>query len=111
MSKVYIVQEPTKFDQNSSQFVPYVNLSPATEFGDLVFMLDPRQPVLDPAFVVTILHDKLQDFTDEDYLLPVGDPAAICMAGAIAAQYCENVSVLKWNKREKRYSKVCFNIT
>ncbi len=110
MAKVFIVQEPTKYDHSSGQFVPYVNLAPATEFGDLVFVLDPRHPVLDAALVMSILDDKLKDFKPEDFLLPIGDPAAICMAGAVACRYSDTITLLKWNKREKKYVQVPFNV-
>jgi hypothetical protein len=46
----------------------------------------------------------LRDFTDQDYLLLIGDPAAMSIAAAIASQYNNGkFRFLKWDKREMKY--------
>jgi hypothetical protein len=47
---------------------------------------------------------KLDKFTDEDYLLFIGDPTAIGIISAIAASKNNGrFKCLKWDKLEKRY--------
>jgi hypothetical protein len=46
----------------------------------------------------------LSKFTDEDYLLLSGDPVAIAIAGALAADHNQGrMKTLKWDNYEKRY--------
>ena len=54
--------------------------------------------------VIRTLRDKLRNFTDDDFLLLVGDPNIIGLACAIAAS--TNVGkykTLKWDRDSRRY--------
>ena len=73
MGKVYVVQE-----------VKGRNILSAQEFGDLKLLLpEGAQVVLSSAPTVRKLKQRLKDFCDEDYLLLIGDPAAIGIACSI----------------------------
>ena len=62
------------------------NLLSATEFGELKFILSPRENIMfETRDVVEQIHNKLQNFSDEDYLLLIGDPIAIGIATHYAA--------------------------
>ena len=95
MSKVYVVQEPP----------PGVNIIAAKEYGELVFLY----PLISNVFykekeIVDSFRAKLLMFNDNDFLLPIGDPALIGVATNIAA--CANegrVRFLKWDRQEKMY--------
>jgi len=53
------------------------------------------------------LRKRLRDFGDSDYLLPVGDPVAIALTAAVAADANGGVlRLLKWDKRQHAYT-VC----
>ena len=94
MSNVYVVQE-----------VPGRNLFRARRYGNLIALLPPgRQIVLSPGPVVYKLAKYLNSFTNEDYLLLMGDPIAIGAAVALAAQANGGrVACLKWDRQEEDY--------
>tara|TARA_A100001388_G_scaffold153409_2_gene114055 strand:+ start:3302 stop:3622 length:321 start_codon:yes stop_codon:yes gene_type:complete len=92
-SKVYVVQE----SQGR-------NLLPAQEYGDINVLLPPGNVAFSSSPTVRRLRNGLKDFTDSDYLLLMGDPAAIAMAGAIATEQNRGrMQLLKWDRQEHRY--------
>ena len=97
---VYVVQE-----------VPNRNVLPAQKFGELVLMLPPGDVVLSAAPTVSRLKKKLKDYKDGDYILTMGDPIAIALAGAIASDINNGrVIFLKWDRQERVYYPVKCNI-
>lgn len=94
MPTVYVIQETMKH-----------NLLPATQFGELVFLLPPNaQITFSPGPSVERIRRNLKNFTDDDFLLLIGDPAAMAIAAAMAAQYNNGrFRLLKWDKREMKY--------
>ena len=97
---VYVVQE-----------VPNRNVLPAQKYGDLILMLPPGDVVLSAAPTVSRLRKKLKDFNDDDYILPMGDPIAIALAGEIASDINNGkVQFLKWDRQERLYYPVKSNI-
>ncbi len=91
---VYVIQE-----------VPGRNVFRARRYGDLTALLPPgHQVVLSPGPMLFRLRKELNSFTDEDYLLLMGDPIAIGAAVAIAAQANNGlVKCLKWDRQEEDY--------
>ena len=81
------------------------NVRSAEKFGDLKVVLpDNRQIVLSSGPLAFKLQQELKDFNDNDYLLLMGDPAIIAVAGAIAAEHNNGrFKVLKWDRNETRY--------
>jgi len=92
---VFVVQEP-----DASK-----NILSAMDFGDIEVVLPARENMMySPAPTVARIKHALRNFTDEDYLLLIGDPAAIGVAVHIALQNNrQKVKLLKWDKREYRY--------
>ena len=83
------------------------NLTPAKEFGTLQLLLSRDQIHLDPKPAINSLHEGLQNFTDEDYLLLIGDPIAIGISVQVAASYnFGRVKVLKWDKEQSNYNDI-----
>lgn len=100
MSTVYVVQESPKY-----------SALPAAEYGDLKVLLPPGQIMLATAPTVSQLRAKLKDFDDNDFLLAMGDPIAIGLAVAIAANNNGGrIKMLKWDRREHRYYAIEANI-
>jgi hypothetical protein len=97
MAKVYIVQEN-----------PNVNVIGAGRFGDLIPLLPPgRQITLSSSPVVKLLKTKLKDFSNNDYLLAMGDPVAIAVASMVASDINNGkVNMLKWDRENQCYYNV-----
>lgn len=98
--QVYVVQES-----------PNKNLLPAAEFGEVTVLLPPGNVVFSAAPTVRRLREGLKAFSDSDYLLLIGDPAAIAIASAIAAEYNRgHMNLLKWDRQEQKYFTVEVNL-
>ena len=111
MSRVFIVQEVTRRDRASGELRPIHDLRPAAVYGDLVPLLGTDRITLSPGPVVFELRKKLRGFSDDDYLLAVGDPIAIGIATAVAAE--ENggrVCMLKWDREARAYISISFEL-
>ncbi len=92
-SKVYVVQEASGR-----------NLLPAQDFGTIEVLLPPGNVAFSSSPTVRRLRQGLRTFSDEDYLLLMGDPAAIAMAGAIASESNRGrIKLLKWDRQEQHY--------
>lgn len=100
-SKVYLVQEN-----------PYVNVLSAGEYGDIEILFDSGQQIMfSPQPAIKKLRRKLKSFCDDDYLLMMGDPAAMGIACCIAADINRGrFKILKWDKKERKYYPVSINI-
>jgi len=113
MNKVYLVQMPQKrVSPGSDRFADAVDVSPASEYGEITEPLFPRFGV--SFYTHKDVHEVkrlLKDYDDSDYILAIGDPAAIGLACAIAAEMNNGTfNVLRWDKRRKAYVKLPFNI-
>lgn len=111
MGKAYIVQEPLRKDHVSGQMVPVMDFRPVLEYGEAIVCLKSGRIALSPAPMIDSLKEVLKDFSDDDYLVAVGDPSAI----AAAASICSNnnrgkFKLLKWDKESRRYISVAINI-
>lgn len=110
MSKVYVVQEPLRFD--GQNLVPAFDLTPAAEFGQMEVLLPPGNTMLAPVPAMRTLREKLKHFSDDDYLLGVGNTAAIAGAAMVAGYYNHGrVKLLQWDKRLKQYIKVEMDVS
>tara|TARA_Y100001963_G_scaffold79883_1_gene110945 strand:- start:25 stop:330 length:306 start_codon:yes stop_codon:yes gene_type:complete len=90
---VYVLQEMGK------------NIRSAEKFGKLkVCLPDNKQIILSSGPLAFRLQQTLKDFNDNDYLLLMGDPAIIALAGAIVSDINNRkFKVLKWDRNEARY--------
>jgi len=89
-------------------YIPQVmdyNVRSAEKFGELKVMLpDRKQMVLSSGPITFKLQQEMKDFSDDDYLLLIGDPAIIAVCGAIAADINNGkFKVLKWDRNDKIY--------
>ena len=81
------------------------NIRSAEKFGDLkVLLSDNKQIVLSSGPLTHKLKKELSTFCDDDYLLLMGDPAAIAIAGAVACERNNGkMRLLKWDRQERQY--------
>jgi len=95
MPKVFVVSESQKH-----------NIVPALDYGEIEIVLPPSQAqvVFSSAPTVQRMKRVLDGFSDDDYLLFIGDPTAIAiMASVAAAKNSGRYKCLKWDKQERRY--------
>lgn len=108
MSRVFVVQEQ-----------PHMNISPATDFGSIIYMIGPGEHAFNPTRVVSAFRDCIEQnkFTADDHLLLIGDPILIGCAVAIVDQWMQaewaqagslsdtapKLRTLKWDRELRRY--------
>lgn len=103
---VFVVQEPFHRNSATGAIEPKMNLEAADSFGELKYLASWRalenMGALDT--VIDDIEGKLLDFSDEDYILPVGNPILIGIVSAIAA--CNNsgrMRILYWDRKARTY--------
>ena len=109
-SKVYIVCEPTI--RREGEFVPAFDLTPAAEWGEPVVLLQQQQSFISSVQTIKNLRHKLKDFSDDDFLVPIGDPALMCVAAMIAGSLNSGrVRMLKWDRKIGKYFPILIDIS
>ena len=103
MSRVFVLMKQWR-RLDSGDLIPLHDFSAATPYGKIVFLLDDKATPHATDNVTKILSRGLADFSDDDYLLPVGNPVLIAMAGGIAADANDGrVKYLCWSPSERAY--------
>lgn len=89
-----------------------LDLVKATRFGELVPLIQQSMNIImQPTEIINSLHEGLQDYTPEDFILPTGDPVIIGLAFTIAAAYSRgHLRVLKWDRQVNDYYPVRLNL-
>ena len=74
---------------------PRVDMVSATKWGELIPLSSANDQVhLNPMRMITQITSKLKGFSDDDYLLAVGDPAIIGIAFTIAYSNSSSLTFL-----------------
>lgn len=102
---VYVVQEQIVFDGRTGQNTPrFPTIEKAKVFGDLKYILEPNAHPFNQEAILGKFHASLVNFSDDDYLILVGNPILLGMATSIAANYNSGrVKFLQWSGRGERY--------
>lgn len=104
VSRVFVVQEP--FHKVKGQVVPRIPLHTLEEFGPITYLCswselrDDTNDDMTQKRAAELYHKirtKLADYSNDDFLVLLGNPALGAMATLIAAE-CNNgrVSILDW---------------
>ncbi len=112
--RVFAAQQPMRYDKRVDEMVPSMDLTPATEYGELVIVTSwvGADALLMSVPVVRKIRDALRHYNDDDYLLAVGDPGMIAVMGAVAAAANRGrFKVLKWDGRARRYLEVPYDVS
>lgn len=100
MSKVFVVCEPVSHREGGAK----IDLSPAAEYGEIEVLLGHTQSLFAPVPTVRKLREKLEHFSDDDYILPVGDPVLMSTVSMVASEMNHGrVRFLKWDRIQRRY--------
>lgn len=104
--KVYVVQNQQRSNRGILQ--PKFDLTPAEQFGRLIYLLPPEASQRDPEQVIAKLHEGLVNYTASDYILLIGNTCLIGWTVAIAAYYDSRgmVTQLQWDRFTQKYSVV-----
>lgn len=108
MSKVYAPHQPSKYDRTVSEWLPTINLEPATKFGKLEILLPPNANLMHAGPLVTALSERMKDYSRDDYLIAVGDPTLFAAAAVIAYRQTGRLRMLKWDRMASDYFVVEF---
>lgn len=102
-SRVFVTNEPFQRVENGGMQAKF-NLTPAAVYGTLEVLVPAGNSLISSVPTVRLLREKLRDFSDNDYLLPVGDPAVMMAAGAIAAEFNHGrIKLLRWDRIQQQY--------
>ncbi len=105
LNKVFVVQRPAYYDKERRGWVNKYDLTAATKYGELVYLLHPGN-MYKKYLQSTIehLHKNLADYKDMDYILAIGDPVAISLAVLIAGSKTNGkVTILKYDRMSGYY--------
>lgn len=103
-NRIFVVNEPLQRAPNGDGWMRKINLEPAREHGELVFLLPAGQLPSDPAPTVDALKRGLAGLCRNDALLLVGDMRAIAWAVAIASSHTGGLlRLLVWDGARRRY--------
>lgn len=104
MPKVYAPQIPSRFDAATKLWIPQYDLSPAEKFGELVVLLPPDAQRIDINACKVAMEERMASYSEDDFLLSIGYPWMLTMAGAIACRETGGlIRQLIWDKRAKDY--------
>lgn len=107
---VFIPQEVMYKNENGA-LVPKFSTHKAEEFGTTQVLLPYGNVMLAAQPMIAKLRSALRWFSDDDYILPTGDPAAIGAAIAIAANNNGGkVKLLRWSRKDNKYTIVKMNL-
>lgn len=100
-ARVFITQLPTR--REGDAWVPTVDIKPAEEHGELLFLIPPGHNFPNADMIQEQLGPKLASFGAADSLLAIGDPVVMTVAAAILGARREPFTLLKWDRITKRY--------
>jgi hypothetical protein len=104
VSRVFVVQNQKHRNNATGALEPKFDLSSASEYGDLVFLLGNSAKPFRPEPILAQLREQLADFSDQDSLLCIGNPCFIGWATAIAADANEGrIRMLQWSGADSCY--------
>lgn len=110
MSRVFIILDQQHRDHFSKEMVSRFDFSTAGKYGELIFILPPSTNPRDPK-ANELLCEALADYTDNDFLLPVGSPVLILLMGAYAAlagDHVTRLNILEWERDRLDRTSGCY---
>lgn len=109
---VFVVQQQMQFSSESQELIPrFPSINKAESWGVLKFILSPSAHPFNPEIVLGDMHEALSGFSDDDYLLLIGNPILIGMATTLAAYYNNGkVNFLQWSGKHQRYTMISAQI-
>lgn len=104
--KVFATTIPSRRDAETGIWVPTVDISPASKYGEVVTILPPGSQFFAAAEMTRLIKQRLSDldYQPGDWLLPMGSPVIMAVASAIAARRGNgSLKVLVWDRQTSSY--------
>jgi hypothetical protein len=104
-SRVFVTQETLRVNQATGELQQFPSLRPAESFGKVRCLLGWDEAMdLGPDVMVWKIRERLADFGDGDYILPLGSPMVMGLAIALAAEMNDGrVRILQWSRESGEY--------
>lgn len=102
---VWAVQSNLKRGLDGS-WAPKFDLSQAGEFGNVEFIFGHGQAALMGGAPFAAIQERLRDYEDGDYVLPIGDPVLWGMVCAYLVRRGFEIQALRWDGQTRRYDVV-----
>ncbi len=103
LQRVFIPQVTERFDLKLGRKVEAFDFSPAAQYGTLIEVLDKSDNPMFLARLTPKIRIALEDFSEHDYLLAVGDPAVIAICAGLILRRRKTLKMLKWDRQLKIY--------
>lgn len=98
MSIVYVPQNMHHRDRLDGILKPKFDLSPAETWGTLVELVSPTAKPFNANVLIEEMREKLKDFSDADFILPIGNASILAMAVSVAQDMNQGrVRLLQWS--------------
>lgn len=105
---VWVTQVPNRKDRLTGALTPAVNISPASEHGEIKILMPPQANFFATSDLVDQVRAGLRnyDFERGDSVICLGDPAIIAVVGSILAERNRAYTILRWDKNIGRYVRI-----
>jgi len=94
MSKVFILHDNPHSPKN---FIS------AEEYGELVVLFNYHISHVGLQRACSQLREKLRNISSDDWVITVGHPALICLAGKVISEKLGEIKLLMWDQQAARY--------
>lgn len=101
MSTVYIPQIVRR--ATNGVLTPKFDFTEAAQFGTLKEIVGEFEDILFTDRIASIVQSSLEEFTQDDYLLAVGDPTVIALCAGVIFRKHSSVKMLKWDRQTRKY--------
>jgi hypothetical protein len=102
MNKVWAVQANMKRNHDGS-WTPKFDLTPAAQFGKVEFVFGFGQAALMGPAAQASIEERLKEYSDDDFILPVGDNVLFGMVIAHLVRNGYAPRALRWDRHANRY--------
>lgn len=85
------------------------DISDAKRFGTLKGVFTNTRKPYDANALIEQAHKSLKNFSDNDYLLMIGDPTLSALCMTVASEYCDRILTLSWDRLDFNYKETEWN--
>ncbi len=103
LPRVFISQMLERWDSETERYTPTFNFNSAAIYGTLTPVLERDDHRLLLTRQIEKIKVALSDFSDDDFLIAVGDPSVIAICAGVILRRSRNLKLLKWDKRVGQY--------